>query len=199
MLGGIVAVVLLAGALLLGYQLADRLLGDEPATPEPSAPSAPAEVEPIELDVAEAVAYDPGASGGSGDENDGLAPSAVDDDPDTAWTTVNYFDPLELQKDGVGLVLDLGEVQTVTGVELELLTGGGTLELRAAAEDATELPPTVEDFAVIGEPLAEPEASVATTFAEPVNTRFLLVWFTVLPQFDGNYKNGVADAVVLGE
>lgn len=198
-LGGIVAVVLLAGALLLGYQLADRLFGDDPAPPEPSAPTAAPEIDPVELEIAEAVAYDPPELGGSGDENDGLAPSAIDDDPDTAWTTVNYFDPLELQKDGVGLVLDLGEVQTVTGVELALLTGGGTLELRAAAEDAIELPPTVDDFAVIGEPLAEPEATAAVTFAEPVNTRFLLVWFTVLPQLDSNYRNGVADAVVLGE
>ena len=53
---------------------------------------------------------------------------------------MNYLDPLELQKDGVGLVLDLGEDRTISEVELSLSTAGGALELRAAPEGSTEVP-----------------------------------------------------------
>ncbi len=86
----------------------------------------------------------------------------------------------------------------MTGIQLTLLTPGGTVEVRAAPEDATEVPAEPDAFAVV-QTLADPVVSPSVTFEAPVTTRFLLVWFTELPQFEGNYKNGVANVVVLGE
>lgn len=207
-IGGVVAVVLLAGALLLGYRLANEAFGpaDTPSTADPTSTTTSTSTTPsagAALRIDAATAYDPvyltedGVEVGNGEENDALAGNAVDDDETTLWTTVNYFSPLEGQKPGVGLLLDLGETRSVSEVQLTLLAPGGTVELRAAPEDAAEPPPTPADFTVVAtvegpdiETRLEPEA--------PVSTRYVLVWFTVLPTFEENFKNGVAEAVVLG-
>lgn len=207
--GGAVAVVLLAGALLLGYQLAKEAFGrdDDPVTPAEStsapggsATTPPASATPTSgpLTIADATSYDLESTGGNGEENEELVPNAYDGDPGTAWTTVNYIDPMIDQgKQGVGLVLDLGAERTVTSVELDLLSAGGAVELRAAAAGATDVPGELGGFTVV-QAVDDPADPVTITPDAPVTTRYLLVWFTALPEFDGALKGGVSDVVVLG-
>jgi len=209
-LGAIVAAVLLGGAIVLGYQLAQKAFGpaDTTTTPgttpnPPSTTSTTPSVGGVPLDIDVATAYDPvylsedGVEVGNGEENDALAGNAVDNDETTLWTTVNYFSPLEGQKPGVGLLLDLGETRSVSEVQLTLLAAGGTVELRAAPEDAAEPPPTPADFTVVAT-VEGPDTETQLEPEAPVTTRYVLVWFTVLPTFEENFKNGVAEAVVLG-
>ena len=145
-----------------------------------------------------ATSYDLESTGGNGEENEELAANAIDGDPETEWTTVNYNDPMNAQgKDGVGLVLDLGSDRAISEVELSLLTSGGVLELRAAAAGATEVPGEITDWSVVSTQ-EDPPQELTVELDEPVTTRYLLVWFTELPSFEDTLKDGIVEAVLRG-
>ena len=199
-MGGLVAAVLLAGALLVGYQLAVNAFGDDdtPPTTSPSGSSTTTAPALVDLDIAGASSYDLESTGGNGEENEELAGNAFDGDPATAWTTLNYNDPMNAQgKDGVGLVLDLGADRSVSEVELSLLTAGGRLELRAAPPGSTAVPGAITEWAVVSEQEG-PTQELTVQLDEPVTTRYVLVWFTELPAFEDTLKDGIAEAVVRG-
>jgi putative peptidoglycan lipid II flippase len=200
LLGGVVAAVLLAGALLLGYQLATQAFGggDDETTTPPTTSAVTSAPPPAELDIAAATSYDLESTGGNGEENEELAANAIDGDPATAWTTVNYSDPMAAQgKEGVGLVLDLGADHAVSDVQLSLLTPGGKLELRAAPEGSSAVPDEIGKWTVV-QSVDAPEQQLDVTFDTPVTTRYVLVWFTELPQFEDTLKDGIAEAVLRG-
>ncbi|MGH8824765.1 MAG: protein kinase family protein [Jiangellaceae bacterium] len=205
------AVGILAGALLLvaatlvGLQLllsaVDGGDGDgEQAgpttntTPEPTtAQPAP---EPTPLAISSATDFDPQPEG-SGDENPEDAPLAVDGDPETSWVTQNYFDPLEDQKPGVGLYVDLGAALPVVGLNLTLVGDDSGLEIRVPSGDATEAPEDLDDWTVVVE-FGSAGSELPVTFESPVSTRYVLMWYTRLPAEGGDYRGGVADVEVLG-
>jgi hypothetical protein len=197
--GGLVAALLLVAALVIGYQLAMNAFGDDDApTTAPTTTSTSTPPPAAELDVVAATSYDLESTGGNGEENEELAGNAFDGDPETAWTTLNYNDPMDAQgKQGVGLVLDLGADRTITEVELSLLTSGGSLELRAAPAGATAVPDTIDAWTVVSTQ-DEPPQELTVPLDAPVTTRYLLVWFTELPPFEDTLKDGIVEAVVRG-
>ena len=65
--------------------------------------------------------------------------NAVDGNPSTTWSTESYSTPMHEQKDGVGLVVDLGDPTTVSEVVIQSPTPGYTLELRYAGDDGPEI------------------------------------------------------------
>jgi putative peptidoglycan lipid II flippase len=134
---------------------------------------------------------------GSGDENPQDTSLAIDGDPGTAWNTVRYYDPLELQKPGVGIYLDLGSSVAVSGLNLRLVSADSDLEIRAAPEAAAEPPSAIDDWAVVAE-IAETQEAVPVSLDAPVTTRYVLVWFTRLPPEGGDFRGGVAEVEVLG-
>jgi len=203
-IGGLVAAVLLAGALLLGYQLATQVFGggddDQTATTPPPTGGSTSTTAPsaAELDIALATSYDRESTGGNGEENEELAGNAIDGDAETAWTTVNYNDPMDAQgKQGVGLVLDLGADREVSEVQLTLLTEGGVLELRVAPPGATEVPGEIDDWTVVSTQ-EEPPADLEIPLDPMLTTRYVLVWFTELPAFEDTLKDGIVEAVIRG-
>jgi serine/threonine-protein kinase len=79
--------------------------------------------EPVTVQTA--AAFDPPEGGGDGEENDDLAPLAVDGDATTAWRTEGYNDrDITKLKDGVGLVLTLEEVSSLDHLEVDSPTNG---------------------------------------------------------------------------
>lgn len=205
LLGVMAAMLLLVGATLVGLQLllgAIEDAGDDDPVPTTSATdgstpppeeSPSAEASPVA--VAGVTDFDPV---GNGEENPSDVGNVIDGDPETSWDTVNYFDPLEDQKDGVGVYLDLGEIVSVREVRLALLNAGANFELRVAPEDASQPPADLDDWTAV-DTVEGAEQNVTRTLDEPVNTRYLLVWFTQLPRLDdGNYRSGIAEAEVLG-
>lgn len=201
-----VAVTLGVGAFLLGLELiaANRVPElapeDSPtatsrSTQQPTSDTAQpqsspsASVQPVSV----AVDYDPL---GNGSENGDQAGLALDGDVDTAWPTQTYFDPLELQKAGVGLLLDLGSSRPVAAVDLTLLGASSDVEIRVAPQDASVAPTTPEGFIQLAR--TEQAATSLTLAGEPRTTRYVLVWFTRLPPVDGGWQGGVAEAVVRG-
>ncbi|WP_340270742.1 discoidin domain-containing protein, partial [Aquipuribacter nitratireducens] len=207
--GAGVAVVLVMGAFVVAalvYGL-DRLRSPEIAAPaptvtttvtpsaEPSAPPsqppssevAPSPAEPQLVSPAGVQPLDPQ---GDGEENDQEAPRAIDGDPGTAWNTQRYnsqaFGGL---KDGLGLALDLGAPRLVSGVSVVAPGSGGSYEVRTAPDAA------FEGSTVVGTAGTGASASVVE-LDEPVETQYVVLWFTSLPENDGDWRALVSEVQV---
>ncbi|HEX5861789.1 MAG TPA: hypothetical protein VFY58_08090 [Nocardioides sp.] len=165
-------------------------LGAEPEpTPETSAtPSSAA----APITGVTATDFDP--QGDPPEENRELAPLAVDGDPATGWRTVTYeqdLGPTGL-KTGVGLRLDLGSSQQVTDVDLTLVGA------------PSEVSVYLSDTAPVGVARLNPVADVTAGEQERVTLeaagtgRYLVLWFTSLPEAEGGYRAEVAEVVVRG-
>jgi hypothetical protein len=112
---------------------------------------------------------------GDGSEHPDEVNLAVDGNPSTAWTTENYQDPLSaLGKNGVGLVLDLGDSAEVGTVEVQGCGGCG-LQIGHASEPASD----ASGFEMVDETdvAEDPE----TFDLDPVTDRYWLVFVTTLP------------------
>lgn len=202
----LVAAVFLIAVVLFAYQLARNAFetsgdngnggdnGNDPSTTPSATSSAPAAGTPIE--IAGGGSFDP-LPKGSGDENPDKVPDAYDGKADTAWFTKEYRDSrLDITKPGVGMWVDLGSVQDIGSVDLNLLGQGTSLELRAAPEDATTAPTELDGWSVPVGTESDIGAKVTIEPAEPVRSRYLLIWMTVLPPDGDNLRGGVSEVVV---
>ncbi|MTV25300.1 protein kinase [Nitriliruptoraceae bacterium ZYF776] len=136
---------------------------------------APAATPP--LPVAEVELYDPlGLEGDNPDD----ARLAGDGDRATAWVSGVYPDPeFGPERDGVGLLFDLGEPREVREVVIDLVRGGLSFELYA---HDTYIDPDAGHLEQWGRPLASFNDSLQT---QPVATsqapaRYWLLWITGL-------------------
>lgn len=155
--------------------------GDGGTTPgESTSPTGP-------FEIVAGQDFDPAADNGNDEENPDLVPLAFDGDPDTGWPTLRYHNNPQMGglKPGVGIVLDLGEPRTVTEVELLLEAPGPTVELRVPADPAvTSAPMTSQsEWTVLATEAEAPQTTVLTAEAA-TETRFLMVYFTTLPQVE---------------
>lgn len=138
--------------------------------------------------------FDPFGDGG--EENPESVGEAHDGDPGTAWTTSTYKDgpPLAPYKEGVGLLVDLGSEQPVTEVQLTLQGSPSTVALLAAPQ-GSGVPSGIEGLERVA--VAEGVGTDANLAPESaVTTRYLVVWFTAVPQVSGGYRGAVAEIVV---
>ncbi|MFD3537976.1 protein kinase family protein [Streptomyces sp. NPDC058662] len=202
-----VAALLIAALGLGSWQLADTLLdhsngGNNGPNPSPSSNTGdtPKQRGPSkQLGITGASVFAP-----NGDplEPKG-APHAVDGNPDTSWVTPRYdnfpnFGNLPNRRAGSGIIVDLGQVVEVTGVELNLYAAGQELQIRAASADVTS-PSSLSQFA---QPLAESKVvpkTHTTALDVPVRTRYVLIHITSLPSESAeSYRGGITDIKVLG-
>ena len=158
---------------------------------------------PEPIPIADAHDFDPESDGGTGEENPDEVANAYDGDASTAWTTLTYNTNSHLGnlKPGVGLILDLGDVHTVTDVAVTLDGSPTDLELRAAPEDATSHPTdSADDYSVV-KTLEGAGADADFDLAEsPVTTRYLLVWLTNLPPINDNeWRAAISEIQVSGD
>jgi eukaryotic-like serine/threonine-protein kinase len=113
-------------------------------------------------------AYDPFGDAG---EHDDRAELATDNNPETYWATETYQD-FDSQKEGVGLVLDVGRSTRLSGLTVTSETPGFSAEIRAGGSAEGPFDRTVSDNKEVG---------ARTTF--PVSggsARFFVVWITSL-------------------
>lgn len=153
---------------------------DGGSTPSVSVPTggAPEEDDPAAagsaVDIQSAEVFDPEGDGEP--ENDGDVPLTYDDDPSTSWSTLTYrgspaFGNL---KPGVGVLYDLGAVQSLAGVTIESPTPGVTVEIRTGETPAGEL----DGFDVVADGTLEETTDLR--FDEPVEAQYVLLWITGL-------------------
>ncbi|WP_152365096.1 murein biosynthesis integral membrane protein MurJ [Microlunatus speluncae] len=164
-----------------------------PPTEEPPA-------DPVKVPIRDGRDFDP--QGDPSEENGDEVPNAFDGDPETRWRTVQYRNNPELGglKRGVGIVFDLGEPVPVRELKL-ILTGEGTdLDIRVPEDDpaGTVDPPmnSDRDWRVVGK-VTDAGETADVTLAEPVTTRYVLVFLTSLPQEEPRrFRGGIHEVEV---
>jgi hypothetical protein len=184
------AVVLVITAVVVAFNLGrDSAPEDEtPASPSPDASSAPAR--PVQ--IASVTDFDP--QGDPPEENPESAPLAADGNPSTAWRTSTYYDPLDLLKEGVGLLVDLGEPTEVSEVDVSFLGSPTSFDVLVADEGAPT-PTSTDGLTRVGR-RADAGATANVPLDEPVTTRYVVVWLTALPAADGGFRGQVSEIVV---
>jgi hypothetical protein len=198
----VVGLPLLALALViaLAWWIGSALLSVAPdvnnqgSRPSASAPADGTAGEPTPagaaVTVANADVFDPFGDGEP--ENNQDVPQAIDGDPSTAWSTLTYrgspaFGNL---KPGVGLLLDLGDEQSVAAVTLTSTVPGAVVEIRTGDAPDGEL----DSFAPVADGTVDGETEFA--FDKPVTTRYVLVWITGLVDGAGGFSADLAEVTV---
>jgi serine/threonine protein kinase len=189
--GGVLVLVL---AIIFAFNLGRDSTSpeDEAVTDASGQPSRASAPRALTLNASNLDDFDP--EGDGQEESPDTVPLAVDGNPTTAWRTSTYFDPLSLQKSGVGLMVDLGEPTDVSDVRLTMIGAGTDLELRAAP-DATTAPTSPEQMRVVAQQ-AGAGTDVTLEPNRPVTTQYLLIWLTELPAVEGGFRGQVAEVVV---
>lgn len=139
--------------------------GDQGPTTTPGQP----------LTFTDAIDYDPL---GDVEERPEQIPNIIDGDPDTFWNSMGYqntaFSGL---KDGMGVILDLGESSSLSEVTLELpLANTGQIYVTDDETYFSERPPLGDDVEPVGEFTGPGTTSVE--LAEGTAGRYVVVWFT---------------------
>lgn len=145
--------------------------------------------EPQVLSPDSANGFDPA---GDGEEHNDKAGLAIDGDTSTSWNTQGYNSALFGNlKDGVGLIIDMGDTVQLAEMDLVLGDGGTSLEIRVGDEASLESLTTVH---------TETGASgdTAITLDEPAEGRYILVWFTELPPDGSRYRAMVHNVELRG-
>lgn len=194
---GLVVLVLAVGLALAGSQLVVTVLdrgGDQPSGSgsDASTSSPPAGTptgDPVR--IRSVSSFDPE---GDGEENDGDAPLVADGDKSTVWISNYYNDPFGPSglKDGVGLVLDLGQVTDVSVVRVTTVGGGTDFEVRTAEKRGSAL----DDYTLMGKPQTGVDGRGVVTTSEPAKARYVLVWLTKLPTDGSVYRGRIAEISV---
>jgi eukaryotic-like serine/threonine-protein kinase len=166
----------------------DALTTDDPA--EDSG------LQPQVWDVESVTVYDP--LDPEGGDNPDLAALTSDNDPQTSWVTEAYEErDFDGERDGIGLVFDLGEPRQVRGVDLNLVRGGLDLELYAVSElpvEATGPSAWGETRYLQTNTIQSPQFRFNAT-----EERYWLVWVTGLStSSSGEYTAEIAEVTFLG-
>ncbi|HEY3338783.1 MAG TPA: murein biosynthesis integral membrane protein MurJ [Propionicimonas sp.] len=165
-------------------------------------PAAPTAVATGSVKVTRATDFDPKADGGGGAENPKQAKLAIDGDPATVWRTERYrkLPTLGGIKPGVGLVLDLGAVRHVTGVEVQLNGSSTNVELRTPKAPADAAPMKSIDQWTKLAGTDDATATLTLDLPQAQDTRYVLVYLTSLaPLGDGYFRSGIAEITVRGD
>ncbi len=163
-----------------------------PSNGSPAPSGSPTGAAEQEFPIITVSGFDP--YGSDHKENQGQAPAATDTSPTTAWHTSVYKKANMSGKPGVGLLIDLGTTRPVRSVQLRLVGDGTSLSL-LATDDPT-LAPT--KFASMAE-ATNAGTELLLRVPRAVSTRYVIIWFTLLPPADSfGFQGGVADVRVLG-
>ncbi|MER8071734.1 protein kinase family protein [Streptomyces sp. NPDC094034] len=199
-----VAALLIAALGLGSWQVADRLLDQSnesdttPTQPVTDDDKAPKPLKPLR--IADAAEFMPSGSG----IKPALVPNAIDGKPGTAWITLQYqnypnFGNLPDRKQGSGIIVDLGSVKDVSGIDIDMYRKGQKAEVLAAGADASD-PSALADFSQRLTKLETVGRTLKTTLDKPVRTRYVLIHITELPQ-DGSadrFRGGISEITFTG-
>jgi hypothetical protein len=140
-------------------------------------------------------------------DNSDRVGAVVDGDANTVWRTNQYFGSANFGnngKTGIGLMIDLGKETAVSAVQIDMVRGGATVELKGSATPVDNSQ-TGDKAAVAWPTIGEPRADAPTRLilaGQDQRVRYLLIWFTKLPNSpnDGadKFRLEVIDVTVRG-
>ncbi|HET9873232.1 MAG TPA: murein biosynthesis integral membrane protein MurJ [Propionibacteriaceae bacterium] len=191
----VLAAVTVWGVLTLDRRNA-RSGAADPAASATASSSSGVPTQPVRITAARD--FDP--QGDDRTENSDEVKLAIDGDPETRWRTVKYLGNAKLGgiKRGVGLVLDLGTVQSVRSVTVALSGSGTTVQARVPdGKSEISSPPMTSDrrWRTVSEQKSADETA-SLTFDQPVSTRYVLVYLTSLPKDGNGYRGGIYEVQV---
>jgi len=134
-----------------------------------------------------------GPSGTADGDNPQIAARALSGDPATPWVS-DWYDTADLNNAaGTGLLLDMGRSVTITSVRLSLAgRPGADLQVRAGGSPVLAELRSVASSSGAG-------GTVRLSLTTPVQARYLLIWFTLLPpDSSGTYQASVYGIIVQG-
>lgn len=181
---------------LVGYFGFRMVTGSNNASTQPS-PNASKTQTPTVLTTPKLTTYRIAAASdfdplGNGLENPSSVRYSHDGNLNTRWQTVTYFNK-GLDKPGVGLLFDLGAPRSVSQVKLNLVGNGTDLQVLTSTERGTN----PKDFALLAQ-ATEAGETVILKSPKAVSARYVLIWFTGLPQVTGGWRGGVREAAISG-
>jgi hypothetical protein len=171
--------------------------GPGPTDPSPTGASEGPEPGPIALAADQIRIVDPPP--GDRTELDGVE-ALVDDDQSTVWETDQYNQaPFGHIKEGMGILIDLGEPTHVASVRVELATAGATAELRFGESDPGSTPEgdqqVVEAYRTVGEAQT---GGTTMVFTPDEQAQYLMVWFTELSPEENGFRVQVQQVAIEG-
>jgi serine/threonine-protein kinase len=182
-----VLLLLLLAAIVLGtvYLISSGELGGGGGGADPEEI---VDATPVEL--SDAVDFDPEGTSGEHPEETGLA---IDDDPDSAWTTENYEQP-DYGKTGVGLYVETAEPIDPAVIEIQTPDPGWAMTLYGANEPSDSLDDwtELEQVESIGDTERIPLEGGGQSF------RYFLIWSTTPAETDDGYGASIADVQISG-
>jgi hypothetical protein len=201
-------VAMLTAIAVIGAVLGAKLLNGSPdpqqttpSGPPTSANAGPAQ-QPIAISADQIRIVDPPP--GDRTELDGAA-AAIDGDEKTAWESQGYsranFGGL---KEGMGLLIDLGQPTAVGGVKVTVGAQGASIALRTGTSDPGDTAEgdatIVSTYEPIGQELQDHSGTVMFFPVAEADQRiqYLLVWITKLPaDAEGRFRISVNEITVL--
>ena len=137
------------------------------------------------ITIKDATGFDPE---GDQSEKDSLAKAVLDGNPATAWQSEGYNSPsFGGLKKGVGLILDLGSPKVVHSATLVL--GNGPADVTVYSAPTRSL----DGASTIGTAQGAGDTVTVTANGDLEPARYVIVWFTLLPQDGSRYRASLAD------
>jgi serine/threonine protein kinase len=145
-------------------------------------------IEGTPLEVASADDLDPPP--GDGREGAGTVGNAIDRDAATFWSTETYSGSADFngKKEGVGLVLDLGEAKEIGRARVLWVAQGCSFELRYSDTPAAPVAEWGEAATITNSPISAPLRFEAN------EARYWLLWITRLTASGSGYQCRVKEA-----
>ncbi|GGL01436.1 hypothetical protein Sme01_41620 [Sphaerisporangium melleum] len=185
-----IVVLLVIVGVGIGAWTLGQSLGKQESPPVASAsPSQSRPPKLVTVRPASAVGFDPLGSDHS--EHPEIANLAIDGKPSTEWHTDKYNSAdLGGLKKGVGLLVELSRPMPIADVVVSLGgTGSSTVELRIGdSADLSALKTAAK--------LDDVSGTVTLTPEKAATGRYVLIWFTRLPAFEGKFRGTIYDVVV---
>lgn len=141
-----------------------------------------------------ATSFDPTADGGEGAEHADEAALVTDSDTGTAWLTDLYTGSAAFSglKPGTGLLLDLGETTSLTSLGITFVGEPTGVQVMVPRDPDNPSRETINDWTTVA---ADYEAGTQAdiVFDGGLDTRYVLVYLTSLPEVDGGWQGGIAE------
>lgn len=125
---------------------------------------------------------------GDGQENPSEAQRSM---TSKGWVTEQYYSSQLDGKPGVGLVYDLGLARPITSVSFKLLGENSDVEVRTSDKRNV----TLSEYELFGRAVGAPER-LTMRAPRPVMARYVLVWFTQVPQVEDRYQGGLRQVTI---
>jgi serine/threonine protein kinase len=117
---------------------------------------------------------------------------AIDGNPNTAWSTVTYKDPVPFPKfiEGMGLLLHLAEPTALSAVRIDVSSTGTQVQIRSSP---TATPAQLADTAELTPTTTLKPGHNRIEVHNPTKTSNVLVWISTLGTTDGESRTAISE------